>query len=254
MSHRLALSLFLLTVLVSGCRNPVLEPKRQETRTQETRAPRTARLGFSIQAGAFAKVENAANLAERLRNQGLEATYFAASDGLYKVRFGDFETRDAARARAVSLQASATIATFYIVAPESAAAISKGTLDGTVRESLCRTAHTYVGLPYLWGGASAETGFDCSGLTQAVYRMNGLRIPRSSREQFETGLPVERSQLRKGDLLFFATSGRGKISHVAIYIGDGQLIHAPGRGRTIQKDSLDNPVLSKQFLGGRSYV
>ena len=88
----------------------------------------------------------------------------------------------------------------------------------------------------------------------AVYRMNGLRLPRSSQEQYLEGAAVRRSALQKGDLLFFATGHSGQVSHVAVYVGDGEFIHAPRTGQAIRQDSLDNPVLAKQFLGGRSYL
>ena len=212
-----------------------------------------SRLGFTIQAGAFANVENAARLSERLREQGLEATWYAAPDRLFKVRFGDFPTREAARLRAEVLTSTGVIETYYLVAPEPRPPAPEAAASPQ-REDLVRTAQNFLGLPYLWGGTSPETGFDCSGLAMAVYRLNGLRLPRSSREQFEAGTPVSAQELRKGDLLFFATAGGGKASHVAVYIGDGAFIHAPGRGRSICRDTLANPVLSRQFLGGRTYL
>jgi cell wall-associated NlpC family hydrolase len=211
------------------------------------------RLGFTIQAGAFAKVENAARLSERLREQGLEATWYAAPDRLFKVRFGDFATREEARARAEALRAAGVIETYYLVAPGPRPAAPEAATSSQ-REGLVRTAQSFLGLPYLWGGTSPETGFDCSGLAMAVYRLNGLRLPRNSREQFEAGIPVGTQELRKGDLLFFATTGGGRVSHVAVYVGDGAFIHAPGRGRGICRDTLANPILSRQFLGGRTYL
>jgi len=212
-------------------------------------------LGYTIQAGAFAKVENAARLAERRKREGLEATYFAAGDGLHKVRFGDFPDREQARRRAETLKAQGVIEVYFLVTPESQPIARRALMgDRALREGLVRTAEDYLGIPYLWGGSSAENGFDCSGLTMSVYRLNGLVLPRSSRDQFQIGTPVDRSELQKGDLLFFATGRSSRVSHVGLYIGDGQFIHAPRSGQKIRKDTLDNPVLSRQFLGARSYL
>jgi len=213
--------------------------------TEAAGAPRAkkglARLGYAIQAGAFTKVENAALLTETLQAGGLNATYFVADKGIYKVQFGNFPSRQEARERAELLQAVGVIDAFYIVAPgEYTAARQAKYGDAYLREELIKTARRFIGVPYLWGGTSPEAGFDCSGLTMAVYQLNGLDLPRVSREQFEAGAPVEEKKMEKGDLVFFSTSGTGKISHVGIYAGDGQFIHAPGRGKKIRTDKLSH--------------
>ncbi|NPU83795.1 MAG: hydrolase [Syntrophaceae bacterium] len=212
-------------------------------------------MGFTIQAGAFARVENAVRLTEGLRRQGLDATYFKAREGLYKVRFGNFKTREAARDRAELLKRSGVIEEFYVVAPEDYTVARRQALgDAYLREELVNTASSFIGVPYLWGGTSSDTGFDCSGLAMTVYQLNGLDLPRSSREQFEDGNAVALEDLQKGDLVFFATSGNGKVSHVGIYAGEDVFIHAPGKGKTIRRESLARDYYRKRFLGGRSYL
>ena len=211
--------------------HPPLKKAKEKISVPEVRRE-LARLGYSIQAGAFSKAENAERLAETLQSGGLNATYFVAEKGLFKVQFGDFRSREEARERAEILHAVGVIDAYYIVSPgEYAVARREQYGDVYLREELIKTAGRFVGVPYLWGGASPEEGFDCSGLTEAVYRLNGLDLPRSSREQFEAGAPVEQNKLSKGDLVFFSTSGSGKISHVGIYTGGGQFIHAPRKGK-----------------------
>ena len=122
-----------------------------------------------------------------------------------------------------------------------------------MREEIARTAKTFIGIPYRWGGTSAETGFDCSGLTMAVYQLNGLHLPRSTQNQWEEGIAVRRNALKIADLVFFATSGRRKISHVGIYVGNGRFIHAPGDGKEIRVSSLSNGYFKSRYAGGRSY-
>ena len=115
-------------------------------------------------------------------------------------------------------------------------------------------AKRVLGTPYRWGGTSAKSGFDCSGLTGAVYRLNGLRLPRSSQAQFEAGTPVEVDRARPGDLLFFATKAAGRVSHVGLYLGKGTFLHAPSPGRAIRQDELADPYFRKALLGARTYL
>jgi len=212
-------------------------------------------MGYTIQAGAFAKVENAVRLTETLKKRGLSATYFKASDGLFKVRFGNFSAKENARQRAQSLKEAHIIEEFYIVKPEEyTTARQKQYGTSYLREALVKTARDFLGVPYLWGGASLETGFDCSGLTMTVYQLNGLNLPRHSRTQYDAGSPVSISQLQKGDLVFFALHGKRKVSHVGIYIGDGKFIHAPSHGKKICVEYLSTPFFAKGFVSGQNYL
>lgn len=248
-------------VLAAGCAArsgdyPHLpEKKTKETITAPRAKKKLARLGYAIQAGAFTKVENAARLTETLQAGGLNASYYVAGKGIYKVQFGNFPSRQEARERAELLQAVGVIDAFYIVAPDEYTAAGQAQYgDAYLREELIKTARRFMGVPYLWGGTSPEAGFDCSGLTMAVYQLNGLDLPRASVAQFEAGDPIEGKKLEKGDLVFFSTSGTGKISHVGIYAGDGQFIHAPGRGKKIRADKLSHAYYRKHYKGGRSFL
>ncbi|MFE1914990.1 C40 family peptidase [Streptomyces anandii] len=99
--------------------------------------------------------------------------------------------------------------------------------------------------PYVWAGNSLTTGVDCSGLVQQVYNRLGISLPRSTYEQAKSGKVVSVGSLLPGDLVFYNTGSRdpngiGTLSHVAIYIGNGQVIDAPGRGKTVRITSLNN--------------
>ena len=212
-------------------------------------------MGYSIQVGAFSQVDNAARLTKKLEKQGLDAFYFAHSSGLYKVRFGNYASQGNALGEARRLQQLGIIDVFYVVKPgEYAIARGRHEGEGTVRDELVDTAQSFIGLPYQWGSCSLNAPLDCSGLVMAVYQLNGLNVPRTSEEQYKSGMPVAKDQLEKGDLVFFATSCSGRISHVGIYIGDDKFIHAPGTGKTICADSLTSSYYRDRFYGACTYL
>ena len=97
----------------------------------------------------------------------------------------------------------------------------------TAAASVLRTADGYRGVPYVWGGNTPGQGFDCSGFTKYIFAKHGVGLPRTSREQSRVGAAVAADfrALRPGDLMFFAEPGEA-ISHVAIYAGNGRIIHS----------------------------
>jgi hypothetical protein len=242
----------LCILVVMSCRKAVRVLPPPERAPQAAELPA---LGFTIQVGAFAVVGNAVRLTDSLNTYDLEAYYFVHESGLYKVRFGDFRSRDEAREKAESLKQKGILADYFIVSPEDYPVAKKRYYGNDyLRLELAETAKRFLGLPYSWGGVSPEQGFDCSGLTMAVYKLNGLNLPRSSRGQWGMGTPVGRSQLQKGDLVFFATKERGKVSHVGIYTGHDTFIHAPGKNKKIRQESLSSRYFQNCFVGARTYL
>jgi cell wall-associated NlpC family hydrolase len=102
----------------------------------------------------------------------------------------------------------------------------------------------YLGIPYLWGGASPATGFDCSGLVMYVYAQLGISLPHYAAAQYQLGTPVDRSQLQPGDLVFFDA-----LDHVGIYIGNGQFVHAPQTGDVVKITALSD--FGDAYVGAR---
>ena len=111
--------------------------------------------------------------------------------------------------------------------------------------------HKQLGKPYVWG-AEGPNSFDCSGLIYYVYKnAAGITLPRTSSAQYSAGVAVSRSNLKAGDLIFSSTDGTGNITHVAIYVGDGQMIHAPRNGKNVEKVSINNSYWNKAYVGAR---
>jgi len=120
-------------------------------------------------------------------------------------------------------------------------------------EDVLFTALGLVGTPYRYGGNTPDSGFDCSGLIGYVFRgAADLALPRTTREMSTMrGTSVGRDALQAGDLLFFATSGGRRVSHAAIYVGNGRFVHAPSSGGTVRLDSLSNSYWQKNYLSAK---
>jgi len=116
---------------------------------------------------------------------------------------------------------------------------------------LVTVAESFLGMKYRRGGTHIKTGLDCSAYVQKVFRMVGMELPRTAREQFGVGLEVARDALRLGDLVFFKRSQAKRPAHVGIYIGNDQFIHSSTTKRKIRIDNLNTRYFSTRFIGGR---
>jgi cell wall-associated NlpC family hydrolase len=116
-------------------------------------------------------------------------------------------------------------------------------------------AQELIGIPYRFGGTSVADGFDCSGLLVYLFRTEaGMKLPRTTGEMIDSNSPrIHRDDLKPGDAVFFNRNGRGNISHVGIYIGNNQFIHAPSTGGRIRQDSLDNRYWERSFTTARRF-
>lgn len=115
-------------------------------------------------------------------------------------------------------------------------------------------ALSLIGVRYKFGGEDPARGLDCSGLIRHVFQQaTGISLPRSAREQAKVGDAVAMSELQPGDLVFFNTR-RFQFSHVGIYLGNNEFIHAPSRGRAVEVVRLDQAYWQRAFNGARRIV
>ena len=144
---------------------------------------------------------------------------------------------------------------------ESSGSISGGTssgggVAGTVAVSggakqILNFAAQFLGTKYVWGGTSPSPGFDCSGYVQYVFRNSGISLSRTSEQQFTNGVSVKRSELKPGDLVFFATYSSG-ASHVGIYVGNNMMINSSSGG--VSYDDMTSSYWAKRYLGARRVI
>ncbi|MBP8036029.1 MAG: C40 family peptidase [Negativicutes bacterium] len=130
-----------------------------------------------------------------------------------------------------------------------ASSISRGRGNSRKAQILLSMARQYVGVPYVWAGRS-PSGFDCSGFIYYVFDQLGYGLPRMADGQFEVGIPVSRNSLEPGDLVFFETYEPGP-SHVGIYIGNDQFIHASSGAGHVTVTPLNKTYYRDRYLGAR---
>jgi cell wall-associated NlpC family hydrolase len=149
----------------------------------------------------------------------------------------------------VALAACATPRPHPVAPAAPAAAVTAPPADpGGV---LVAAATAVLGHPYRYGG-SAPGGFDCSGLVAYAAGIAGLRLPRTAAEQLRSGMPVDRHDLRSGDLVFMHLSRKGL--HVGVAIDNGHFVHAPSNGGYVRIDSLSAAPYARGFIGARRIV
>lgn len=128
------------------------------------------------------------------------------------------------------------------------------TTSATRADKIISTGLKYKGTPYVFGAKSGRTSaFDCSSFTQYLFKKQGISLPRSSRQQAKVGTYVAKSNLKKGDLVFFWTShtGKGKVGHVAIYMGNGKILHTYKKGIGVTTSSLNSSYWKSHYMTAR---
>jgi cell wall-associated NlpC family hydrolase len=147
------------------------------------------------------------------------------------------------------LDAAGSDRTQTAVATEAAITTSSETLSESqsLGMSIVSEASKYMGIPYRWGGTSPQTGFDCSGFVQFIFRHAlNIKLPRMPVDMSRLGSRVSREELAPGDVVFFNTRG-GNFTHVGIYVNDSQFIHAPMPGTRVTMSRMDSVYYRHRF-------
>ncbi len=125
--------------------------------------------------------------------------------------------------------------------------------DEVTGSQIVEKAKQYLGVPYVYGGAS-PSGFDCSGFVYYVFRSLGINISRTQDTMYAQGIPVSKSELKPGDLVFFQNTYKAGISHVGIYVGDGKFIHSPHSGKVVSYSDLYSDYYVSHYYGAARYT
>jgi cell wall-associated NlpC family hydrolase len=174
--------------------------------------------------------------------------------GRYQLRLGEADgllgSAGGAPAAPAAVEQAAPAAP-AAAADAAASAVPSGGGAGPKALAALEEAKKHLGTKYVYGGSTPQTGFDCSGLVQWAYAKAGIQIPRVTDAQFNSsaGTPVERADLKPGDLVFFGQPGN--IYHVGISLGGDKFVHAPRTGDVVKEASLSESYFGSNFAGGR---
>jgi cell wall-associated NlpC family hydrolase len=130
--------------------------------------------------------------------------------------------------------------------------VSRGQISRWKGNDIGLLAQRFLEVPYQWAGYS-PSGFDCSGFIYYIFNQYGLSIPRTADKQFQVGMAVDKSELQVGDLVFFSTYEPGP-SHVGIFIGNDQFIHASSAAEKVTITALSKPYYQSRYLGARRII
>ncbi|WP_419794528.1 C40 family peptidase [Pseudomonas palleroniana] len=147
----------------------------------------------------------------------------------------------------------------FVISSASASLQPQPTFSRSLKETaiddIVDRAHELLGTPYKWGGTSVQQGFDCSSFLVYLFKTEAqMQIPRTTAAMHRSSAPtIKRNALKPGDAVFFKGNGRGQVSHVGLYIGEGKFIHSPRTGKNIRIDSLSNRYWNKNYTTAKRF-
>ena len=190
-----------------------------------------------------------ADLQKKLTNLGFyEGEINGAYDELTKISIEKFQTDQGLEATGIAEQQTLIkLYTAYDRYEADRAALSRRTAG----KQIVDYAKQYLGVKYKWAGSTPK-GFDCSGFTQYIFKSFGVNLEHSASSQFNSGEKISKENLEPGDLVFFSTYKKGP-SHVGIYVGSNQFIHASSGSKKIMITSLNSSYYLRRYLGARRY-
>ena len=227
-----------------------------------------AELGYGKVAGNAVNLRSGPSTSYRVvtvASQGAKCYIIGLNDGWYKVIYGNsicYIRSDYLELTEIPYenQASSNSPKFYRLGKSTGVTPSAAALKGTVSSGasvgsatgaqIVAEARKYLGTPYVYGGASPN-GFDCSGFVYYVLKQFGYSPYRTPADQYRMGTSVSKANLQPGDIVFFAGTYGSGISHVGIYVGDGQFIHSPNSRSTVSYADLTSGYWAQHYYGAR---
>jgi cell wall-associated NlpC family hydrolase len=208
---------------------------------------------YYIHAGTFRDKESAMNLMVYLASRNYPVSLNL--DNTYKVNVGPYEDKEKADFVALKLASEENISVNLVDLSEDKTILAEASdmdISEEVVSELINIAFEFLGVTYKYGGMDPEKGIDCSFFMQTVYSSLGTVLPRTSRLQFKIGKKIKRDDLIPGDLVFFKKYPNGsRISHVGMYIGNDEFIHASYGAKKVTISSLNEIYFKKRFMGAR---
>lgn len=198
-------------------------------------------------ADSFQQGDQGTEIAE-IQGQLVDLGYDVVADGEYGPATVD-AVRQFQESQGIKPDGLVGPATYQALLGRSMPDVSRG--SSIISRRIIQTSMNYMGVPYVFGG-NTPSGFDCSGYVRYVYAKVGIYLPRMADEQYYAGSPISTTEMRPGDLVFFSTYTYGP-SHVGIYLGDGQFIHASS-SYGVSIASLGSSYWTATYIGARRFL
>ena len=245
---------------------PVVENQEEVQETQEQQPAENTPIKTQYINSATVNVRQEANTSSTIvatASLNTEVQVYSEEGGWSRVRVNNVEgyiatsllsdsRQETSRSQSTSRKTSSTKSTKKTTTSQSKTQNTTSETTSVPASSngsaIVATAKKYLGYKYVYGGSSPSTGFDCSGFTSYVFKQHGITLNRTSAGQYNNGVAVSRSNLQPGDLVMF---GKSSITHVAIYIGGGQIIHASTPSTGVRIDSLSTGYYNNNYYGAR---
>lgn len=245
---------------------PVVENQEEVQETQEQQPAENTPIKTQYINSATVNVRQEANTSSTIvatASLNTEVQVYSEEGGWSRVRVNNVEgyiatsllsdsRQETSRSQSTSRKTSSTKSTKKTTTSQSKTQNTTSETTSVPASSngsaIVATAKKYLGYKYVYGGSSPSTGFDCSGFTSYVFKQHGITLNRTSAGQYSNGVAVSRSNLQPGDLVMF---GKSSITHVAIYIGGGQIIHASTPSTGVRIDSLSTGYYNNNYYGAR---